>query len=306
MSNRHIARSVVLQTLFELDREGGLPNVSGESKGQGASPDDTLVQNAAEFAPDKQLFPFMKQLLDLVLAKRKEIDDIITKAAPEWPLEKIATVDRNILRLGLSELLFADREQVPPKVAINEAIELAKEFGGDSSGRFVNGVLGAVYKELGEPGKDDSGKKKNNEENMRTEELGGAFVFARDGDGFYVALEHDIFGRWTLPKGRVEKGESIKECIVREVKEEIDLDVRADEEIGTNTYVANDPETGKYRKKVTYHMAESQFVDLKLATDKGGLDDAKWFKLTDIVELNFYDDILPIITKAVNILAQKK
>ena len=73
------------------------------------------------------------------------------RAAPEWPLERIAAIDRNILRLGLTELLFADRAQVPAKVAINEAIELAKTFGSASSGRFVNGVLGAVYIELGEP-----------------------------------------------------------------------------------------------------------------------------------------------------------
>ena len=77
-----------------------------------------------------------------------DIDEIITKAAPEWPLDKINAVDRNILRIGLAELLFGNFEQVPPKVAINEAIELAKNFGGPSSGRFVNGVLGAIYKEM--------------------------------------------------------------------------------------------------------------------------------------------------------------
>ncbi|MDP2650404.1 MAG: transcription antitermination factor NusB, partial [bacterium] len=103
MSNRHVARSVVLQTLFELDSR----------EGSNVSPDEKLVENAVEFAPDKQLFPFMKQLLDVVLAKKPQLDDIIIKAAPEWPLEKIAVVDRNILRLGLAELLFADREQVP-------------------------------------------------------------------------------------------------------------------------------------------------------------------------------------------------
>lgn len=299
MSNRHIARSVVLQTLFELDSEGAM---------NANAADEKLVQNAAEFAPDEKLFPFMKGLLDLALAKRPEIDQVIEKAAPEWPLEKIATVDRNILRIGLAELLFADREQVPPKVAINEAIELAKEFGGDSSGRFVNGVLGAVYKELGEPGKDDSGAKQETDPaNMRLEELGGAFVFAKDEEGaMFVALEHDIFGHWTLPKGRIEKGESIVECVAREVKEEIGLEVTVGEEIGVNEYIANDPKTGKFRKKVTYHLAESPFVDIQLAVDKGGLDDARWFKLVDIVELNFYDDILPVVTRAVNVLAQER
>ena len=77
-------------------------------------------------------------------------------------------MDRNVLRLGLYELLFGNREEVPPKVAINESIELAKSFGGDSSGKFVNGVLGTVYREIGEPGKDDAPKKKDQEEPEET------------------------------------------------------------------------------------------------------------------------------------------
>jgi transcription antitermination factor NusB len=116
-----------------------------------------------------------------VLARAKDLDLVIEKAAPEWPLERIAPVDRNVLRLGLYELLFADREKVPAKVAINEAIELAKSFGGENSGRFVNGVLGAVYKELGEPGKDEVSKKKKDVpyDQMPQERLGGAVVYAK-------------------------------------------------------------------------------------------------------------------------------
>jgi len=92
-----------------------------------------------------------------------EIDPIIERVAPQWPLDQIAVVDRNVLRLGLYELMFGDRDAVPPKVAINEAIELAKSFGGESSGRFINGVLGTVYKEMGEPGKDDAPPRKQDE-----------------------------------------------------------------------------------------------------------------------------------------------
>lgn len=74
----------------------------------------------------------------------------MVKAAPEWPLDKIAPVDRNVLRIGLYELLFGDKSAVPPKVAVNEAIELAKSFGGETSGKFVNGVLGTVYRDIGD------------------------------------------------------------------------------------------------------------------------------------------------------------
>src|ERR1035437_3252675 len=151
MANRHLARSVVLQTLFEWDTtHASLKDAK-----------TVLARNIEEFAGDDTDQSFMDHLLDGVIAKKDDIDLVIEKAAPEWPLDRIAPVDRNILRLGLYELLFSDRSQVPAKVAINEAIELAKTFGGDSSSRFVNGVLGAVYKELGEPGKDDKGDKKN-------------------------------------------------------------------------------------------------------------------------------------------------
>src|ERR1700722_14615290 len=151
MANRHLARSIVLQALFERDQT---PMMSvDECVGR-------LADYSKEFGARDSDMPFMKQLLQTVLAKQKEIDEVIVRAAPEWPLEKIAAIDRNILRVGLCELLYADRTQVPAKVAINEAIELAKAFGSNSSGRFVNGVLGAVYVELGEPGKQDGTPRK--------------------------------------------------------------------------------------------------------------------------------------------------
>ena len=126
-----------------------------------------LARNVAEFGGNDVDQSFMDRLLLGVIAKRGDIDLVIEKAAPEWPLERIAPIDRNILRLGLYELLFSDRVQVPAKVAINEAIELAKTFGGDSSGRFINGVLGAIYKELGEPGRMNKGERKQSARNCR-------------------------------------------------------------------------------------------------------------------------------------------
>lgn len=120
-------------------------------------------RNIKEFASGLEDTTFIFQLIDGVMKHLPELDQIIEKAAPQWPLEQIAVVDRNVLRLGLFELLFGNRDEVPPKVAINESIELAKSFGGDSSGKFVNGVLGTVYREIGEPGKDDVPKKKDKE-----------------------------------------------------------------------------------------------------------------------------------------------
>ncbi|MFM2374853.1 MAG: hypothetical protein RLZZ234_848 [Candidatus Parcubacteria bacterium] len=298
MANRHLSRSIVLQTLFEWD----LNDV--EKNGV----DDILGRNIDEFAPNKTDSPFMKKLLDGVLQKQKELDLVIEKAAPEWPIDRISPVDRNILRIGLFELLFSPREEVPAKVAINEAIELAKQFGGDHSSRFVNGVLGAVYKEIGEPGKGETSKRKKRDvpyEEMPIERLVGGVVYARDGEDLYFALVHDIFGHWTLSKGGIGEDEEVKAGVVRKIKEEIGLDIEAEDELGKNEYIASNPEKGKVRKQVNYFLARSPYVDITLE-EKGGLDDARWFKVTEILELNFYEDILPIVTKAVTILVARK
>lgn len=301
MANRHLSRSVVLQTLFEWDVRALPPE---EVKA-------ALRRNAAEYASGVSDLPFMEELLHGTLSRAEDLDLVISKAAPEWPLARIAPVDRNILRLGLYELLFADRSKVPAKVAINEAIELAKTYGGDNSGRFVNGVLGAVYKELGEPGKDEVSKKRKDVpyEEMPVEQLGGAVVYAKHRGDIYLALVHDIFGHWTLSKGKIGdapeiKNESAEEGTAREIQEELGLKVSIQEKVGENEYVASDPQSGKKRKRVTYFLAHCPYTDITLE-QKGGLDDARWFRLQDALELNIYEDVRPIITKAVEMLAAR-
>ena len=268
-----------------------------------------LTDYGKEFGARDSDMPFMKQLLQSAIAKQKEIYEVIVRAAPEWPIDRIASIDRNILRLGLTELLFADRTQVPAKVAINEAIELAKSFGSASSGRFVNGVLGAVYVELGEPGKNEGGARKdvgNKPVKMPTEHLAGAVVYARSEGETYLAFVHDIFGHWTLSKGKIEEGEDIQAGAIREIKEEMGLDIKIVQELGVNEYVANDSkvEGGKKRKRVSYFLAESPFSELRLGSS-GGLDDAQWFPLSTVGDLNFYDDTLKIIVPAINVLAKR-
>lgn len=136
MSNRHLSRTIAMQSLYQWDflgmPEEKLPEIIGF--------------NRSEFAPLFDDEGFVQTLVDGVVKHRSEIDEIITHFAPDWPLETLSIVDRNILRLGVFELKYSDA--IPAKVAINEAIELAKGFGGPSSGRFVNGVLGAVFKDM--------------------------------------------------------------------------------------------------------------------------------------------------------------
>lgn len=145
MSSRHIARSIVLQSLYELDFNSARGRVKQEKD---LDINKIVERNKQEFGLGIEENEFINNLAHGVLEHQLQIDDIITKSAPEWPLNQITIVDRNVLRIGIYELLFGDKEQVPPKVAINEAIELAKGYGGDSSGRFVNGVLGTIFREM--------------------------------------------------------------------------------------------------------------------------------------------------------------
>lgn len=151
MANRHLQRSVAMQTLFEWDFSGCKPETEM----------GCVKRNLAEFAPGLEGGEnFSMKLVEGVAKERETIDKLIEKCAPEWPIDQIASVDRAILRLGIYELLYGDYDEVPPKVAINESIELAKSFGSDSSPKFVNGVLGTIYREMGEPMKDDSSEKR--------------------------------------------------------------------------------------------------------------------------------------------------
>ncbi|PCI26399.1 hypothetical protein COB52_06015, partial [Candidatus Kaiserbacteria bacterium] len=144
------------------------------------------------------------------------------------------------------------------------------------------------------------------EEDMRVEELVGAVVYAKDEDGtLYVALVHDVFGHWTLCKGKLKDGEDSKAGTLRKVKEEIGLTAEVEEELGENTYIASDPDDGKKKRHGVYYLVKAPFDELSLKSE-GGLDDAQWFKLANIIDLNFYDDILPVITRAVNILASHR
>ncbi len=135
MSNRHLARTIAMQSLFLWDfnhKKGDLEKI--------------MKGVFSNFAPNFDDHGFVRNLVNGVIKNLSDIDKYISKYATEWPLDQITITDRNILRIGIYELLFDD--DIPAKVAINEAIEIAKTFGNLSSGKFVNGVLGAIYKDM--------------------------------------------------------------------------------------------------------------------------------------------------------------
>lgn len=281
-----------MQSLFEWDFNGN----------DNSKIDFIVKRNIEQFAPGLEEASFVDFLVRGVLKKQKKIDAIIEKAAPEWPINQIAIVDRNVLRIGLFELLFSDKKQVPHKVAINEAIELAKTFGGDSSGKFVNGVLGTIFREIGEP--EDFEPKEKKIAKMPEERLSGAVIYRQEGKEILFALVHDVFGYWTLSKGHTKENEDQKTGAKREIMEEVGLSVEVGEEIGVNEYTASDPEKGKIKKIVTYFIASTKNKDLKLK-ETGGLDDAKWFKMNELPDLKMYDEIRSIMAKAIKILRAK-
>ncbi len=138
MAYRHLSRSIAMQSLYEWDfrhlPKEELPKI--------------VERNIKEFGSGMEDIEFAKKLAFGVLENLLKIDKIIETSAPEWPVNQVNIIDRNILRLGIYELLFGDQKEVPPKVAINEAIELAKNFSGKTSAKFINGVLGTIYREM--------------------------------------------------------------------------------------------------------------------------------------------------------------
>ena len=144
MATRHVSRNIVLQTLYEL-------SLSGADRDPQIVFEEVLERNKEGLSETD----FVKNLFSGVIKKTQEIDEVIQQCSFKKKLSQMNLIDINVLRIGLYELLFADKEEIPSMVAINEAIELAKTFGGESSGKFINGVLGTVYREIGEPGKDE-------------------------------------------------------------------------------------------------------------------------------------------------------
>lgn len=152
MASRHLSRSVAMQSLYEWDFHGKVDS----------DLEKITEKNIDEFGKGLESYDFIWTLVNGVKENIDVIDKIIEKTAPEWPINQINILDRNVLRIGIFELLYENKDEVPPKVAINESIELAKNFGGENSRKFINGVLGTVYREIA--GEEEEVKSENNEE----------------------------------------------------------------------------------------------------------------------------------------------
>lgn len=292
MAARHLSRSIAMQTLYEWDFGGKEPEKL----------EPILEKNLAEFGPGLDDPAFPRELVHGVAGELPKLDTIIEKAAPEWPLGQIAIVDRNVLRIGLFELLFGNHQAVPPKVAINEAIELAKNFGGESSGRFVNGVLGTVYRELGEPGKEHP--RRGEAADPKTEAYVGAIIVRREGKNIFWVMVRDIFNHWTFVKGHKRPDETPEAGAIREAKEEVGVAGRVVAPVGENTYPAKNESGEPVLRKVAYFLIETADVNLTLEQNVG-LTEAKWVPLAEVPGTKHYPDTNRIIEAAIERLGSQ-
>ena len=290
MSFRHLAREIVVQALFAWDMRGQEPDQQQEHF-------DFSIDRFSGKIPDQD---FPSSLYNGVIKKIDVIDDIIGKAAPQWPLNRIAPVDRNILRLGIYELLFSGNGDVPPRVAINESIELAKTFGSKNSYKFVSGVLGSIFEASPRKAQDDEEKQKPKKETPAiVEKKVGAFIYTFGPDGAPQALfVNNVFGYWTLPKGGSDDIEQDpKEVLKTVINTKCGIDIEVGDEISHNSYTSNDPEKGKVTKEITYYHAYCPSPDVLDAADVDGITEAKWFHVGDIKGLKTYPDMKKILDK---------
>lgn len=291
MASRHLSRTSVLQALFSADMLGDL-SLEAVSRAR--------VANARALPQEDEDAPFVDLLVRGIVAKRDEIDAVIERAAPQWPLAKIAAIDRNILRLGLYELLFGADAAVPPKVALNEAIELAKTFGGESSGRFVNGVLGSVYRELGSPRQDEAPKP------AEQEHFAGLLVAVVERGELYVALIKDAFDTWTLPKARAEAGELSDSAALRAASEDLGLaNLTIAVPLAEHEYEAHDAEHHRVVKRRAAYFVSCAPRRVPLTpSSASAAQEAKWYAAHELDSLALYDDLRDLLERGM-VLAER-
>lgn len=280
MSNRHLARTLVLQSLFQWDFNDRAEDLK-----------IILENNRREFAPDFEDQNFSANLLAQVIKHVKDLDDLIKQYAPEWPLDQITVIDRNVLRIGIYELKIAS--DIPPKVAINEAIELAKTYGGESSGKFVNGVLGSVFKAM-----QTGGEKKEFETEPAREHSAGGVVYRRAGDDYKFVLVLDAYDKYTFPKGHIEENEDKEQAALREVGEEVGIKSMNNQGyLGSIEIKVNEPNKRPVPKTVYYYLIET--TDTILTTTlEPEIKSACWVSREEALQMLSYENAKTIFLEA--------
>lgn len=274
LSIRHQSRMVILQTLYEWDFD--------EEK----NVEEVLERNitTSGFKVDEA---FCKKVIKGVTKNIDKINESIKKTAPEWPLEQIAAIDRAILRIGIYELIF-DAE-VPPKAVINEAVELGKEFGSESSGKFVNGVLGTIYR---------------NSDRYEDEDVtisAGGIIYRLEGPKIYFIIVKNTYDKWTFPKGKVEEGETWQEAAVREIREETGIEeAEILGEVGEIRFTDKSTDI-PIKKSVHFYLIRTKQTQIKTKpAEETHLKEVRWVEKDEVLSLLGYDNLVDLFKKAIN------
>lgn len=280
-TSRRDIRVIIIQVLFEVDFNEIDPNKDLYI--------EIFNRIAKEKNPELINDSFAKDIIGGIVSKYEEINGIIEQTSLHWTLDKIGSIDRNILRLGVYEILYGKELSIPGKVAVNEAIEIAKLFLNEPGKKFISGILGTIYNEVKDPNEEETHKKSIIKKSV------GAVVYRIDEktNTPMFAFIFDVFGKWTLSKSSLNKNEDLNSGIKRVIEEELGLEIIPIEKIGENEYSTHPPE-GCVKKKVTYFLVKTKDIEIKLKIS-GGLIKAKWFSFEDAKKLSFYVDMKEII-----------
>ncbi len=227
---------------------------------------------------------YAKKVIEGIVSKRNEIDELMNKVATEWPVEKMDILDRNILRLGVFEVLFNKTLETPPKVAVNEAIEVSKKLSGIKSSKFINGILGTILSNID--------IKKQEEVGRKVKKYVSVFVYKVLDEKPLFLLIRDIWNKWTIPKGEILPSDTIYPSAFKIMKEKFEIEVKPEEEFGENTFIAHPPE-GVVRKEVLYVLAKTEDKEVG-KYDEEKYKDVSWFSLEEMKELKLYKDLKKI------------
>lgn len=305
MLTRHASRELTLQCIFNIDSRFDLKENINKIDSEDIY--ENIFSSLYKKKEDDN-DEFSQNLFFGVIENIESIDEIITESTSSWGIDKTAVIDRSLLRLAIYEMLFYNSD-VPIKVVMNEAIELAKTFGHKSSSKFVSGVLGNIYEASGLKEKDDKieeGKQDKEYEGAIMEGKIGAMVFSRKDGEIYLAFLKNLFGFWTLAKGSIEDETiNLEESAIKKIKQKIGLDIKIIEKIGESIYRDRGENKIPVNKKTVYFLAESEHVKLVLEKGNRGLREAKWIKSDELDSIKKYEELTPIFKKGLDIINNK-
>ncbi len=278
LSIRHQSRIIVLQSLYEWDFDD-------------AKNLEEIMERNTQTSGYKVDAEFCQKMIKGIKEKSEGIDGYIRKTAPEWPIEQIAAIDRAVLRIGIFELIFD--QEVPPKAVINEAVELGKTFGGENSGKFINGVLGTIYR---------ASSRYETEDTIIS--AGGIVYRVEDGITYFLAVRN-MHNKWTFPKGKVEEEETWQEAAKREIEEETgvkDLDIVS--EVGEIKFT-DKSDTSPIKKNVHFYLARTTQKDITAKND-AHTDSVAWMTEEELRQKLDYPNLINLLDKAKEMMAEGK